>query len=486
MTVVSLREIRMAFIDLRQMCGRAPWRLLVAVRRQLAAHLTGEHAATQKLAGGAFAIRIASAGVVFISQVLIARWMGSFEFGAYVYVSTALLMMTEFVHFSLPLTAQRFIPEYTQEGSFDLLRGFLSGSRWLVFAFGTGVALIGALIVYGLGPWVDAHLVWPYYFAFAALPFYALTVMSDGIARAYNWINVALLPAYIVRPLTFILSVAALYAAHIPLNTTTVMGALAATAWFAALLQILQLDRKLKVATPRGPKRYEVKRWLGTASPIILVWGFYTLLLSIDILLLKQFSTEDVVAHYYAAGKVLAPVSIIYFAVAATAAHRYTDYHVADDRDGLAAFAETTIRWVFWPSLALTVIIVAFGRELLSLFGPSFVAGYPVMVVLAVGQMARAAVGPAERILNMLGQQRICALAYAAVFAFDVGACLLLAPRYGAIGAATATAATFVLESTLLFVIARRKLGLHLFVWQFSRKTLAGQGRAASASLTAN
>ena len=475
----------MTFIDLRQKWVMAPRRLVAEFRRQIAAQLTHEHAATQKLAGGAFAIRIASAGIVFVSQVLIARWMGSFEFGAYVYVSTALVLVSELVHFSLPLTAQRFIPEYTQEGSFDRLRGFLSGSRWLVFGFGTGVALLGALITYWLGPRVSDHMVLPYYFACAALPFFALTVMNDGVARTYNWINVALLPAYIIRPLTFIVIVAGLYAAHMPLNASIVMGALAFAGWSAALLQHIQLDRKLKAVMPAGPKRYEIKRWLSIACPIILVWGFYTLLLSIDILLLKQFSSEEVVAHYYAAGKVLAPVSIIYFAVAAAAAHRYTDYHVAGDRAGLVAFADNTVRWVFWPSLVLTLVIVAFGHELLGLFGPAFVAGYPVMAILAVGQMARAAVGPAERILNMLGQQRACAIAYAAVFAFDVGACVLLAPIYGAIGAAIATAATFVLESVLLFAIAKRKLGLHLFIWQFSRTSRRPAQGSASASLTA-
>jgi len=84
--------------------------------------------------------------------------------------------------------------------------------------------------------------------------------------------------------------------------------------------------------------------------------------------------------------------------------------------------------------------------------------------------LARAAVGPAERVLNMLGQQRACAFAYAALFAFDLAACLILAPVYGAIGAAIATASTFVLESVLLFAIAKRKLGLHLFIWTPRRR----------------
>ena len=36
------------------------------------------------MAGMAFAIRVASAGVTFLSQIALARWMGGFEFGIYV------------------------------------------------------------------------------------------------------------------------------------------------------------------------------------------------------------------------------------------------------------------------------------------------------------------------------------------------------------------------------------------------------------------
>ena len=180
---------------------------------------------------------------------------------------------------------------------------------------------------------------------------------------------------------------------------------------------------------------------------------------------LKQYRPPEEVAHYYAAAKIVALVSIIYFAVAATSAHRFTIYHVAGDRAGLARFAATTVRWVFWLSLAFSAVLLAFGRPLLTLFGADFVAGYPVMAILAVGQLARASIGPAERLLTVLGQQRACAIAYSAAFAVNIGTCLLLAPTYGAIGAAIATAGAFAVESLLLFMIAWRGLGLHMFVW---------------------
>ena len=38
----------------------------------------------RRLAGAAFLIRVASAVLAFVSQIVLARWLGSFEFGIYV------------------------------------------------------------------------------------------------------------------------------------------------------------------------------------------------------------------------------------------------------------------------------------------------------------------------------------------------------------------------------------------------------------------
>jgi O-antigen/teichoic acid export membrane protein len=206
---------------------------------------------------------------------------------------------------------------------------------------------------------------------------------------------------------------------------------------------------------------------------MIAVWGFYTLLTTTDVLVLRQFRPAEEVAHYYAAAKTLTLVTFVYFAVAASAAHRFTAYHVAGDHSGLADFAAKSVRWIFWPSLAATVLILALGKPLLWLFGPTFVSAYPVMFVLAVGLLARAAVGPAERLLTMVGQQRVCALAYAAAFAVNFAGCLLLAGPYGGMGVAIATSAAFVVESALLYLIARCRLGLHLFAWPRRRPETA-------------
>jgi O-antigen/teichoic acid export membrane protein len=88
------------------------------------------------------------------------------------------------------------------------------------------------------------------------------------------------------------------------------------------------------------------------------------------------------------------------------------------------------------------------------------------MFVLAIGLMARASVGPVERLLNMVGEQRACAAVYAGAFAINLLLCFLLIPPMGPMGAAIAIAGAMVVEAALLFFVAKRRLGIHVFIWR--------------------
>ena len=78
--------------------------------------------------------------------------------------------------------------------------------------------------------------------------------------------------------------------------------------------------------------------------------------------------------------------------------------------------------------------------------------------------LARAAFGPAERLLNMLGERKQCALIYAAAFSINLVLCVLLIPHLGIEGAAVATSTALAVESVLLYLVAKRRLGFHVFI----------------------
>jgi hypothetical protein len=55
----------------------------------------------QLMAGKVFLVRVGSAMLALVSQVLLARWMGKFEFGIYIYVWTCVLMIGALSDFGL-------------------------------------------------------------------------------------------------------------------------------------------------------------------------------------------------------------------------------------------------------------------------------------------------------------------------------------------------------------------------------------------------
>ena len=98
---------------------------------------------------------------------------------------------------------------------------------------------------------------------------------------------------------------------------------------------------------------YAPRAWLRASFPQFMVEGFYLLLTYCDVILLERFVAPDQVAVYFAATKLVSLVAFVYFSVAAAAAHKFTQYHVADRPAELNAFMRASIRWTFLPSLAM-------------------------------------------------------------------------------------------------------------------------------------
>lgn len=433
----------------------------------LRAWLSGDDHRTvaQRIAGTAFLIRIVSAALAYGTQVALARWMGSHEFGIFVYVWTWVMLIGGLADLGLASAAQRFIPEYSENGALAKLRGYLAGSRWMAFSIATATALLCALAIHLARGFLDDYTIVPLLLACVCLPVYGVMHVQDGIARSFNWVNLALVPAYIVRQLVVVMLMAAAWLAGAPTDAVSAVIIAAASIWLTALGQMLLLNRKLATRVESGTKEYDIKNWIALSIPMFAVDSLYSMLMYVDVLVLKQFRSPDEIAIYYAALKTLSLVAFVYFAVSAASAHRFAEYHVAGDRARLTAFLRDVVKWTFWPSLGATLLLLAAGWPMLWLFGKNFVSGYHLMFIFAIGMLARASIGPAERFLVMLGEQRACALIAALAFAVNLGLCLLLVPRFGIEGAAWSITTAFILESALLFLVAKQKLGFHIFVF---------------------
>src|SRR6266481_1826717 len=396
---------------------------------------SGEASLTKRLAGTIFIIRVISAALAYLSQIVLARWMGGSDYGVYVYVWTWVLLLGSMMDFGTSASAQKIIPEYRTRSEHALLRGFLSGSRWMTFIVSSVVSALLALVVKLLSPWIEAEAVTPLYIGCLTLPAFVVANTQDGIARAHDWMRLGLMPQFIVRQALIIGFTAGAFMLGFNLGAIAAMLASATAVWIAMIGQMLALNRRLGSQVEPGAKAYDFRGWLAISLPILMVEGFYLLLSYTDVLVLQQFRSSEEVGVYFAVVKTLALVSFIHYAMSATTAHRFAEYHASGD------------------------------RARLSLFGPQFVVGYDIMFVAAIGLVVRSAIGPVERLLNMLGHQHICALAYALAFVMNVVLCIVLVPRFGGHGAAAATSISLVFETVLLFWIVRQRLGLHVLAF---------------------
>jgi O-antigen/teichoic acid export membrane protein len=426
---------------------------------------SSEASLTRRLAGTIFVIRVVSAALAYLSQILLARWMGGSDYGIYVYVWTWVLLLGSMMDFGISVSAQKIIPEYRTRGEHALLRGFLSGSRWMVLLVSLVVSGMLAGVVKLLSPWIGADTILPLYVGCITLPAFVVANTQDGIARSHDWMRLGLMPQFIVRQSLIIGVTAGMFALGFNVGATAAMLASAAAVWIAMIGQMVVLNRRLGHHIEPGPKTYDISGWLAISLPVLMVEGFYLLLSYTDVLVLQQFRSSEEVGVYFAVVKTLALVSFIHYAMSATTAHRFAEYHAIGDETRLSAYVAHAIKWTFWPSLAATLLLLALGKPLLWLFGPQFVFGYDIMFVAAIGLVVRSAIGPVERLLNMLGHQYICALAYALAFVMNMLLCVALVPRFGGHGAAAATSISLTFETVLLFWIVRRRLGLHVLAF---------------------
>ena len=415
----------------------------------------------------AFGVRVFSAAIAYLTQVVLARWMGGAEYGIFVWVWVWVLILGGLSSLGLQVSVIRYIPQYLERQQFGLLAGVLRAGRIVPVAIAT---LVAAAIFVGLSLWggaLQSEYRVPLYFALACLPLYCLTDVQDGIGRSRAWIGLGLVPPYILRPLLILAGMIVAHLLGLPMLATTAAAAALVATWSTGLIQFVLLQRRLSGEAEKAVPVYDLREWFATSLPIWFIAGCELILQNLDVLVVTRYADPASVGIYFAALKSIGLVAFVNYAVGSAIAGRLSELNARGDRAGVARAVRTGARWAFWPSLLGAGALLVIGKPLLSIFGPGFTDGYPLMFVLAIGLVARSAVGPAEFVLRMLGEQRLCAVVSGVTAIADLMLSLALAPLYGAVGVAIANAVSLTLMAILFYIVSRRRLGFDISV--FSR-----------------
>ncbi|MET3615885.1 O-antigen/teichoic acid export membrane protein [Rhizobium aquaticum] len=457
--------------------GQARWRQILAI---LIVVLKGgdAEARAQRMALSAFAIRVVSAAIAFVSQIILARLMGNFEYGLFTFVWVMTILLGNLSCLGFHTTVIRFLPEYREAGANAEIRGLTSTARLFSMTVATGVGAAGLIALHFLGDRIESYYVIPLFLAIFALPMVALGDVQEGMGRANSWPLAALTPTYIIRPLLILFFMAGAVRFGYPPTARTAMVSTLAALYITSVGQFIFVVARIGRHYPSESRKIDFGNWFRVAIPIFFIEGFLYLLTNFDVVIVGFYLDPSDVAIYFAAAKTMALVHFVFFSVKAAASARFSTLWAAGDKSRLAQFARQAARWSFWPSLAIGLLVLVAGKLLLSLFGHAFVAGYPLLAILLVGILAKASIGPGEALLSMVGEQRRCVVIYATALAVNLGLNVTLIPHYGLYGVAIATSGAMVFEAVALHITIRRTLGIALSAFAVSPAKFDSRGQS--------
>ncbi len=162
----------------------------------------------------------------------------------------------------------------------------------------------------------------------------------------------------------------------------------------AAALQSALINRRVRESVPAGPAKYEMWSWLHISLPLLGAAGCELVMQNTDVLMLTAFRPSHEVGVYYASAKTTGLALFVQYAVGSAYAGRIAAASAVSNHADVREHVREAVRWTFIPSFAMTAIILLVGLPVLSQFGHDFTDAYPLMFILAVGVLARAAVGP--------------------------------------------------------------------------------------------
>lgn len=428
-------------------------------------HGPGLGAVLARGGGGALAVTLAGTAAGLGCHLVLARWLGEGAYGVYAYCLTWVTLLALLARLGLDTALTRYNAAYRVAGEWGLLRGLdrradqiCLGASTVLGAAGAGVLLLERQRF--TADQLGAGLV-----AAALIPFLSLIGLRKGALQGLKAVVLAQVPDALLRPLALVVLAAAAWFLGGPATATRAM-ALTLLAWALSLLlaglwQRRALPAEARTATPV----FRTRAWMRVSLPLLLVSGMRQLLNQTDVLLVGLLLGSTEAGVYFIAARMTQLISFGLVAGNAVAAPLISESHT----EGRLEKLQRLVTLASWGStlsaggLALALFVLR--EPVLALFGKAFVAGGPVLLILALGQVVNAATGPVGQLLNMTGHQdanaRILGWITAANLLLSYPAILLA----GSAGAAVVTSTLVAVKNLWTWAVVRQVLGVNSSVF---------------------
>jgi len=407
-------------------------------------------------------------------SLIIARELGRSIVGVYwqAYAILALLSLIAVSGTGAALT--RFVAVYRAEND----PGGVRGTVRLGLGVTMGVSLLVGTCLWFAAGWLavtafdDELLVMPLRFTAITLPLVAFTHAALGATKGFKTMKPWAFIHFILEPLLRLTLAGVLFAQGLGLLGAMIalLGSHLAGAFASAVALRRLMGRTVAPARyrPRQLLSFSIVSWMASLASSGLTWA--------DTILLGIYLSSGDVGVYNVATRVVVLASFVMLPINSSFAPRIAALYQQGRTETLRRTYAVATSWIVRLSLPGFIVIWLFPRDLLSIFGPGFVTGASVTVVLAAGKLIDASTGPCALMLNMSGRPALNVIDNVAVLALNIVLNIWLIPMYGILGSAAAWAIALALVNFARVIQVRRTMGMLPFGGGLSKGLAAGGG----------
>ena len=394
-----------------------------------------------------------------------ARMYGPAQLGFYVLGFTMVQIAGILSQLGMNYGVVRYVARFRAEGDIARVRGTILLVLWTTFALSLVFAV---LMFFGAGFLAEEVFDEPFlgsvFRAFSiSLPFFAVMSIALWATQGFQTVKYVTYVEEIQRPLVNLVFVMIFY-----LMGVEVLGAVAAYALSMAAGAALAL-RYLKRVFPKlldrsVTPRFETRPIFGASAPMVVA-NFSSYLNSwIAVTVVGIFAAADDVGVFNAAARTAA-LSALVLSAFKIFMPMVSDLYRRGQLERLSDLYQDVSKWTFTGSLMVFLVIVLLAKDIMAVFGPQFISGWVVMVVIGVAQLFSSSVGHTGRVLAMTGHHKVVMIATLGSAAVGTGASIALVPVYGILGAGIAVAASIILPNLVTLLFVKRLLGF----WPYNR-----------------
>lgn len=424
-------------------------------------------------AAGTAGLNVATVALNFAITVVLSRLLGAGAYGAYAFGLAWAVVLSVPANLGLPPLVVRSIAAYEARSDWGLLRGLLRRSNQAVLgvsaAIAAGAAIVGIVLVH------DDRLLRPFLVGLLLVPLTALTSLRQAAMQGFRRVVIGRTPETVIAPLVFLASLGIVGLAArssltpsiaLALNAAAALLALAAGAWL--------LHRTLPQGVRAARASYETREWVRRGMPLLLLSCVLAVNAQVGVIAVGALHGPAEAGVYSVASRAANLISFLLLATSYPLMPLVARLYAANDLARLQAVATQAVRVLVICSIPVALLLALFASPILSLFGTGFGGGATALRICSIGELVNVTTGFAGTILVMTGHEKRLAKGAAGGAVANVVLSFVLAPFWGASGAAVGLVAGMTFSNAYLALYCWRDV--RIVAPLFSLRRLFGFG----------